>query len=136
MKNSAKNISNNENYDKFLKYLCSLSKHESVNDLKRHKAILNTKQEVIGISMKNIRDISKQISQNCQDEFLDFMKLKKQEDCYYEETLIEGLVIANIRDLERQIGAITTWITKIDNWSTCDSVVCSLKILKKSVLIW
>lgn len=127
-----KNITNSQNYGEFLKYLHSLSKHESELDMRRHKAILNTNQQVIGISMKNIRDISKQISKNCQNEFLNFVKSKKPENSFYEETLIEGLVIADIKDLDRQINLIKIWTNKIDNWATCDSVVCSLKLLKKS----
>ena len=38
-------------YVKFLKALKSVSKNETIEDKKRHIAILNTKQEVIGISM-------------------------------------------------------------------------------------
>ena len=125
-------ISNKKEYDEFVKILKSLSKNESVNDLARHKAILNTNQEVIGISMKNIRDVAKQISKYSQFEFLNIAKHKKPQDVYYEETLIEGLVIAEIKDLNLQFDLIKEWSEKIDNWSTCDSVVTSLKRLKKS----
>ena len=125
-------ISNDEEYANFVEYLKSISKNESINDLARHKAILNTNQNVIGIAMKNIRDTAKRISRNSQFEFLKIAKSKKPQDVYYEETLIEGLVIAEIKDLKIQFDLFEKWVTKIDNWSTCDSVVTSLKMLKNS----
>ena len=119
-------------YQKFVLYLENLSKDESVDDYERHKKIINSKQKLIGISMKNIRLISKYILKNFEDMFLDIAKTKEAKDAYFEETLIEGIVIANIKDLDRQIEKLKIWANKIDNWSTCDSVVTSLKILKKS----
>lgn len=125
-------ISTEEDYEKFTEYLLTLAKDESINDKKRHKAIINSNQEIIGITMKNIRFIAKYISKVCAKDFLDLTKNKKSQNSYYEETLIEGLVIADLNDLENQISRIKTWSNKIDNWSTCDSVVTSLKKLKKS----
>ena len=126
-------ISKHQDYQEFVNYLKLISKNESINDLKRHRAILNTNQKVIGISMKDIRNVAKEISYNCLDEFLEIAKNKKIESSYYEETLIEGLVIAEIKYLDLQILKLKEWVTKIDNWSTCDSVVTSLKLLKKSI---
>lgn len=123
---------NSSSYNNFILFLKSLSKHESINDIERHKSIINTSQKIIGISMKNIRYIANHISKNCQFEFLEIVKEKQPENSYYEETLIEGLVITCIKDLNLQIKYLEEWIQKIDNWATCDSVVTSLKILKKS----
>lgn len=123
---------NKFDYEHFLIKLKSFSKNESVSDLARHKAILNTNQEVIGISMANIRSIAKEISQNQATEFLEVAKNKNPETSYYEETLIEGLVIANLKDLDKQVKCLKIWANKIDNWSTCDSVVTTMKLLKKS----
>ena len=47
-----------------------------------------------------------------------------------EETLIQGLVIAEIKDLKLQQKFFEKWVNKIDNWSTCDTVVSTLKGLK------
>lgn len=127
-----KTISNERDYADFVEYLKSISKNERVADLARHKAILNTNQEVIGIAMKNIRDTAKQISRNSQFKFLKMAQNKQPQEVYYEETLIEGLVISDIKDLSLQFDLLEKWTQKIDNWSTCDSVVTSLKNLKKS----
>jgi len=127
-----KNISNSKEYGEFICFLKSLSKNENIIDKQRHKAILNTNQEIIGIDMKTIRNIAKIISKNCAEKYLSIASQKTINNSFYEETLIEGLVIAQISDLDLQINKLKEWINKIDNWSTCDSVVCSLKKLKKS----
>ena len=127
------NIKNDENYRIFVNYLKSISKHESVNDLARHKAILNTNQAIIGISMKNVREIAKKISKVCLEDFLLVMRDRQPNESFYEETLIEGLIITEIKELDLQMDRLKYWMKKIDNWSTCDSVVTSLKILKKSL---
>ena len=127
-----KKIKNNQDYDSFLNLLRGFSKNETIEDLARHKAIINTKQEIIGIEMKTIRDIAKQIARLGSHEFLEIARNKVPQTSYYEETLIEGLVIAEIKDLDLQISHLKNWVHKIDNWSTCDSVVTSLKRLKKS----
>lgn len=127
-----KNFKTNKDYDNFVDYLKFLSKCESVEDLERHKRIINSEQEIIGISMKNIRKIAQEISRNCMFDYLSMMEMRLKGNCFYEETLIEGLVIAKIKDLDLQIKKLRCWVEKIDNWATCDSVVTSLKILKKS----
>lgn len=132
VKNPCKIVTNDDEYCEFVKYLKSLSKNESVDDLVRHKAIINSNQDVIGITMKNIRDVAKQISKSCQFEFLKVAENKIPLDVYFEETLIEGLVIVEIQDLKVQFKLLQKWMNKINNWATCDSVVTSLKILKKS----
>lgn len=119
-------------YNGFLSKLKSLSKNETVEDLARHKAILNTKQEVIGISMAHIRTLAKDISKTNRESFLKLAESKLPEYSFYEETLIEGLVIANIKDLDYQVSKLKIWVEKIDNWATCDSVVTTMKLLKKS----
>lgn len=127
-----KKIENNEDYANFVSLLKDFSKNESIEDLVRHKAIINSNQEIIGIEMKTIRDIAKQIARLGSDKFLEIARNKKPQNSYYEETLIEGLVIAEIKDLDLQISLLKNWVHKIDNWGTCDSVVTTLKRLKKS----
>ena len=123
-------IKNEADYLEYVKKIKSFSKNESVNDLKRHKAILNTNQEVIGVAMANIRKLAKQVYNGGYDSFLGVSLSKSKEDQTYEETLIEGLVIAQIKQIELQLKHFDEWIFKIDNWSTCDSVTSSLKHTK------
>ena len=125
-------IKTENDYLDYIEKIKSVSKNESVNDLKRHKSILNTNQEVIGVAMANIRKIAKQIFKGGYESFLEISLQKNKDTQTYEETLIEGLVISQIEKIEQLFGYLDKWIVKIDNWSTCDSVTSSFKKLKMS----
>ncbi len=114
-------------YQTYLELLKSLSKTESVEYHERHVKILNTKMPVYAISMANIRMIAKAIFKG---DYFEFLKVSQKNS--YEEITIEGLVIAQIKNLDLQTRLLADWATKIDNWSSCDTVVSSLKWLKKS----
>ena len=123
-------IKDENSYQEFLTFLKRISKAERIEDYERHVAIINTKQEVISISMANIRKIAKTISKTSADVFLSIAQGRDCKDQVFEETLIEGIVIAQLKDVKEQIDRFKKWVYKIDNWATCDSVVSSLKILK------
>ena len=125
-------IQSEQDYKLFVKYLFSISKNESVEHKARHIAIINTKQNVIAIAMSSIRKTAKKILKNGYDWFLNYSLNNSYHNEYYEETLIQGLVIAEIKDLEKQKSYFELWIKKIDNWSTCDSTVSTMKFLKNS----
>ena len=126
------NIKTKSDYLELVKYLKTICKQESIEDKNRHTAILNTRQNVLGIAMANIRKIARAICKQNYEEFLQVCLNASYKQEYYEETLIQGLVIAEIKDLEIQKKYLKIWIKKIDNWSTCDSVVSTMKGLKKS----
>ena len=117
---------NEKDYEKFLNYLKIHSKEEPIEYFERHRAILNTNRELYGLSMKDIRETAKNISKNGLENFL---KLSNGES--YEEVMIYGLVIVSIKDYGKQIELLNKWIRKIDCWSLCDSVVTTMKWLKK-----
>ena len=89
-------IQNQNDYDAFVEYLQSISKNETITDKERHVAILNTKQKVIAISMVNIRQVAKKIFKAGYNKFLDIGLKRDYKTEFYEETLIQGLVIAEI----------------------------------------
>ncbi len=120
-------IKSKEDYNNFVNMLYLNAKKESVEHFERHKAIINSPRQIICLSMQYIRNIAKQISAG---EPLEYLKFVSGET--YEEVLIEGLVISGLKDLDLQIELFDKWKEKIDNWSLCDSVCCSMKILKKS----
>lgn len=125
-------ITDDNDYQNFILFLKSVSKNETIENHKRHIAILNTKQEVIAIAMSKIRDIAKKIFKNGYQKFLEIGLAKSDKDEFYEETLIQGLVIASLKDLNEQKTYFEKWVIKIDNWSTCDSTVSTMKTLKNS----
>lgn len=118
---------NTKSYDKFLNLLQSLAKYESAIDREHHIKILNTHQKVYALSMADIRLIAKNISKG---DHVGFLKAVKYNS--YEEVTIAGIVIALIKDLSLQTKLLTDWTTKIDNWSSCDTVVSTMKTLKNN----
>ena len=73
-------IENERDYLDYIKIIKSFSKNESVNDLKRHKAILNTNQDVIGVAMANIRRLAKQIFNGGYQKFLEISLPKEKQN--------------------------------------------------------
>ncbi len=114
-------------YKKYVGLLKSLAKDESQFNRERHINILRTKQHVYGLVMKDVRAIAKAISKG---NWAGFLKLAKDDS--YEEVLIQGIVIALVKDLDKQISLYERWVKKIDCWASCDSVCGSMKLLKKS----
>ena len=116
-----------QDYENFRVFLQSQKKVRSEEEANKHRAIVNTKKEVLGIPMQPIREIAKQISKDCPLEFL-----KYAENDIYEELLIKGLVIASLNDKDRLFLELEKYIRQIDSWAFCDSVVSTMKWLKKT----
>ena len=118
---------NKQAYIDFLADLKSKAKQEDAEHYARHKAIINTKQYVYALKMCDIRNIAKQILKG---DYEGFLKIAQNNS--YEETIIQGIVIAQIKDIDTQISHLEKWVKLIDNWSTCDSVISTMKRLGKS----
>ena len=115
---------NQEKYKGFVEYLMSL---QDVKYKEFHSSlVLNSKYEIIGIRLPIMRDIAKKLSKGNIEEFLEFAQ-----DKYYEEVMIQGLVISHIKDEEVFYKYFKKHIKKIDNWALCDSFVSSIKIVRK-----
>lgn len=113
-----------QDYKEFLNRLFSLQ------DLKykefHSSLVLNSKYEFIGIRLPMMRDIAKEIAK---DDIKGFLNVAQ--DKYYEEVMIQGLVISHIEDEELFHKYFKKHIKKIDNWALCDSFCSSLKIVRK-----
>lgn len=111
-------------YKSFVKYLISLQ------DLKYRdfhtSLVLNSKYEFIGIRTPIMKDIAKQIAKGDIEEFL-----KYAQDKYYEEVMIQGLVISHIKDEKVFYKYFKKHIKKIDNWALCDTFCSAIKIVEK-----
>ncbi len=115
---------NKENYKKFVEYLISI-KDEEYKEF-HSSLVLNSQHEMIGIRLPIMRKIAKEISKTDIEEFLKYSQNK-----YYEEIMIQGLVISNIKDEKLFNNYFKKHINKIDNWALCDSFCNSIKIVKK-----
>ena len=115
---------NEDNYKEFVKYLISMQ-DEKYREF-HSSLVLNSKYEMIGIRLPIMRDIAKKILQSNIEEFL-----KYAQDNYYEEVMIQGLVISHIKDEKIFYNYFKEYVKKIDNWALCDSFCNSIKIVRK-----
>lgn len=94
---------------------------------KFHSSLCPGISNIIGVRVPKVRKIVKNLLKQDYKEYLNNVK-----NVYYEETLIEGLLIAqgNI-PLEDKLNYLDKFVPKIDNWAICDMVSSSFK-LKKS----
>lgn len=115
---------NEEIYENFIKYLLSLQDKEYKEF--HSSLVLNSKYEMIGIRVPIMRDIAKNISKSNIEEYLEYAQNK-----YYEEVMIQGLVISNIKDEKIFYKYFKKYINKIDNWALCDTFCNSIKIIRK-----
>lgn len=113
-----------ESYKSFVEYLMK-QKDEKYKEF-HSSLVLNSKYEMIGIRVPIMRKIAKDISQTNIEEYLKCVKEK-----YYEEVLIQGLVISHIKDETVFNKYFKEFIKKIDNWAICDSFCSSIKIIEK-----
>ena len=115
---------NKECYKEFINYLISL-KDEKYKEF-HSSLVLNSKYEMIGIRVPIMREVAKNIAKSNIEEFLKYSQNK-----YYEEIMIQGLVISHIKDEKTFYNYFKKYIIKIDNWALCDSFCSSIKIVRK-----
>ena len=115
---------NEKTYKEFVEYLKSIQ-DEKYKEF-HSSLVLDSKYEMIGIRLPIIRKIASDISKGDLEGFLKYSK-----DKYYEEIMIQGLVISKIKDEEKFEKYFENHIKKIDNWALCDTFCNSIKIVRK-----
>ena len=115
---------NSQTYQLFLKQIIT-QKDEKYKEF-HSSLVLNSKYEMIGIRVPIMRKIAKEIAKTNIEEFL-----KYAQNNYYEEIMIQGLVISHIKDENLFNKYFKEYIKKIDNWALCDSFCSSIKIVEK-----
>lgn len=89
--------------------------------------LTRTRYPMIGIRIPLIKKFAKDISEK-----IDFKYFNCIQDPYFEEIMLEGFIIGNLKDLDLVIKRLNIFVSKIDDWSVCDSVCASLKITNKN----
>ena len=90
--------------------------------------LIPTSHNIIGVRMSFMRNLAKQIIKEDWQEYL-----KTADDYYFEEVMLQGLVIGLVKiDVPIRLEYIRKFISKIDNWSVCDSFCNGLKFAKKN----
>ncbi|MEG0615036.1 MAG: DNA alkylation repair protein [Oscillospiraceae bacterium] len=94
-----------------------------------HSKLCPTKGAIIGVRMPKMRDFAAEIAKG------DWRKyLADAGDEFYEETLLQGLVIGAAKvDVDEKLAYLAAFVPKIDNWATCDCTCAGLKFVKKNL---
>lgn len=77
--------------------------------------IINTKQKVLAIKTQTLKNIAKEISKG---NYLSFLDLNI--NTFYENDIINGNLICKIKDFDLQKKYLDNYVSKIDNWASCD----------------
>jgi len=98
-----------------------------------HSSLCPGTQNMIGIRVPILKAYGKEIVKG------DWRKyLKNARDDYYEETLLQGIVIGTAKmPIEEVLQRLETFIPKIHNWAVCDITCAGLKVVKKNLsIVW
>lgn len=92
-----------------------------------HQRLVPNIKNLLGIRLPQLRTLSKQIAKTDVDAYLAVAQCST-----YEETMLQGLVIGDIKQsLPKTLAAVRSFVPKINNWAICDSFCAGLKITKK-----
>lgn len=73
---------------------------------------------VIGVRIPLLRDFAKQLVKDpAHEEFL-----KTLPHSYYDENILHGLLVSQIKDFDLCIACIESFLPYIDNWAVCDTI--------------
>lgn len=95
---------------------------------KFHTGLCPGSKEILGVRIPLIRKLAQKLAK---ENFRDY--LKEAENKFYEETVLQGLVIANAKmDFTEKLKYIQEFVPKIDSWAVCDTFCADLKDIKKN----
>lgn len=88
---------------------------------------------MLGVRLPHLRELAKEIAK---EDWRGYLKTAQSD--YYEEILLQGLVIGYGKaEPEETLRYATEFIPKITNWAICDSFCTGLKTAKKNPkLVW
>lgn len=83
------------------------------------------KEQFIGVRVPEVRKLAKQLkNEPSASEFIRELPHK-----YYDENMLHGLLISEIKDYEKAVEETDRFLPFVDNWAVCD--IMSPKIFKK-----
>ena len=72
---------------------------------------------ILGVRVPLIRDFAKKIKDTVEaKEFLTELP-----HCFYEENMLHGVLISNIKDYKTSVYELNRFLPYVDNWAVCDS---------------
>lgn len=92
-----------------------------------HGKLCPNLDKIIGVRVPELKKIAKQIAKTDYKNYL-----KNAQDEYYEELLLQGLVIGYSKTtLEEKLKYLEKFVPKINSWAVCDVTCGTLKIAQK-----
>jgi len=100
---------------------------------KFQSSLIPGEERLLGVRLPYLREIAKEISKEDWREYLN-----GAQDEYYEEIMLQGLVIGYVKAPPEEIlSLIARFVPKINNWGVCDSFCTGLKLAKKHpCMVW
>lgn len=94
-----------------------------------HSKLCPKIENIIGVRVPILRNYAKELF----DEKTWQQTIKQIDDEYYEEIMLQGMIIGQAKkaDIEIIIEEIKKYVPKIDNWALCDVFCAGLKVTKK-----
>lgn len=97
---------------------------------KFHGSLLPGIENIIGVRVPLLRKTAAVLTAGSWQEYLE--AALPTDDLYYEETVVQALVIATAKmPLSQRLDYIRRFLPKINNWAVCDIFCASLKEAKK-----
>lgn len=103
-----------EDKKEFSDYLMSIANLDKVDFAKK---IINTNKIIIGIPTPELKTIAKEIAKG---DFMGFLDLQMHD--YYENEIINGLLICKIKDLDIRLKRLTDYAKSADCWAEIDLI--------------
>ena len=85
-------------------------------------------ESIIGVRTPDLRSYAKKLLK--QEEIAEF--LSDLPHRYFDENQLHAFIISEMKDYERCIGEVKSFLPYVDNWATCDQM--SPKVFKKHLL--
>lgn len=93
---------------------------------KFNSGLIPNVDNILGVRIPLLRKLAKEIARGDWRGFL-----AAADDEYFEETMLQGIVIGYVKaDVEEILRYVSWFIPKINNWAVCDSFCTGLKFAK------
>ncbi len=111
----------------YQKYLEELMRNREEEYRLFQEKIIASKSPILGVRTPILDKLAKKIGKTDIPSFLALVENK-----FFEETLVEGMVLASIKEKEVFLKAFKKYLPKIDSWATCDLCMARYKIIGKN----
>jgi len=118
-----------ENYGEIMKEILDkiiLLKDDAYGDFQARLTPTIKRENFIGVRVPLLRSLAKELSKNSEiSAFFDELPHR-----YYDENMLHGLLIAEIKDFDKCVAEVNKFLPYIDNWAVCD--ILSPKVFAKN----